>query len=191
MKIEDLKFKHDRTYPFGRTWLIACIFNECKYENKLPDGAKYRDVLFKILEEATDTENFIDTFLSDERFKNFQGWQELMKSERYGMVHSYLRKEFTAHDCFATISDAGGVKVGNDGFSTIFSNGVGDGTTLVAIYESEKEFALCDLLSFNTVINCNKAYVYDYDCGNEPVRELCGRYGVYGGYQCVAFVKWN
>lgn len=191
MKIDDLKFEHDKDYPFGRTWLISCIFNEWKYEDELPDGTKYKDALFKVLDEATDTENFIDIFLSDERFSGSQGWMELMKLEREDMVVPYLKNEFATHGCFATISDAGGVKVGNDGFSTVFQNGVGDGTTLVAIYESEKEFKLGGLLKFDTAINCTEAYVYDYDCGGDPVKKLFGRYGVYGGYQFVAFVKWN
>ena len=191
MKREELKFKNDITFINGTSWLQACLWNRSFYARVLSDGQKYIYALDDALEAAQTTEQFVGLMLSDNRFKSYQGWKELLKRERPDAVPEYVQSEIWEQGGFSVMSDAGGVKVGNDNFSTIFDNGYGDGETLVSVYDKQSEFDLDGLLEFNTSIECHDAYIYDYDCGGEPVSKLYGRYGVYSGYGCVAFVRWN
>lgn len=87
---------------------------------------------------------------------------------------------------FKTLSDVGGLKIGNDQFSIIVPNGAGDGETIVAIVENFDE----KLLRFFTSIE-GKFNIYKYDCGNEIVETIEGKYGIFHGESFVILVKWN
>ena len=95
-------------------------------------------------------------------------------------------KEIIGKKQSKTISDVGGLKIGNSDFSIIVPNGIGDGETRVAIVEKFDE----KLLKFFTSIE-GKFNIYKYDCGNEIVETIEGKYGIFNGESFVVLVKWN
>lgn len=87
-----------------------------------------------------------------------------------------------------TLSDAGGVRVGTDGFQVIIPNGRGDGETRVGIIPAGSPFNT-DCLNYFTSL-CGHFTVYDSDCGQfSPVAELTGDFSVYFGAGFVVFVE--
>lgn len=99
-------------------------------------------------------------------------------------------RKFLGERQFKTSSDAGGVKVGTDGFSMIIPNGYGDGITRVAIV-GKNELPQSDILRFFTSVKGEKINIYSYDCGEGVSRTMSGRYGIFHGEGFVVFEKWE
>ncbi len=92
-------------------------------------------------------------------------------------------------NCFTTLSDVGGVKVGNDDSYFIISNGKGDGNTIVAIFNNADDFNE-DMLTNRSAISISGHHcIYEYDCGDSIKVKLDGEYFAYGSDGFVAFVK--
>lgn len=93
---------------------------------------------------------------------------------------------------FETYSDIGSVLVGNKQFAVALTNGLGDGETLVRVYELGNRVP--NGLKFNTSID-GTFNIYKYDCSNrneeDIVATLSGRFGVYYGCGSVYFEKWE
>lgn len=187
MTRDELIFPHEY-YCSEEPHIKNCIF--CP---NLSFKSNEYDAYFKFLNEALDNsstvEEFIDRFLDDKRFIHTSGYIELMMKERPDNVWYYVRENF-GDRCFKTMSDIGGVKVGTDDFSVIISNGYGDGVTRVAVFDNAEDFYSDTVMHFYTTIK-GHFYIYDYDCGGVPVKELNGRYGVYYYGGLVAFVYWG
>ena len=93
-------------------------------------------------------------------------------------------------------ADMGAIKIGFNGFYTMFSNGFGDGSFDVHIAdEIEDEFDTEDwkfVTSFEVHGLDGVAHLYDYDCGGEVVYTFSqGRYGVYNKEGNVGIVFWD
>ena len=73
--------------------------------------------------------------------------------------------------------------------SVILCNGFGDGTTRIGILKKDDEFDE-SLMYFNTSIN-GKWLIADYDCGDNAIAELNGKYGVYYYEGIVIFKEWT
>jgi hypothetical protein len=175
MKESELKFTSKK-----ERFLKDCLFN--------PAFPEAKEIIENYLLMASDTKNFIDLVLSDKTLKNTQAYAVLSRNERQEK-HWYKVREMFGEKEFKTESDAGSVKIGNSSFSVLISNGCGDGTTRVAIFDDEKEFN-SDMMDFQASINgCFN--IYSYDCGNDVVINLNGRYGIYSYQGFVAFENWD
>ena len=180
MKVKELDFG-DYEPPYDK-YIKRCVFNSIEYDSK------YKKVLYDMIHKSESVEQFIDNYLSNDEFANRQAYAVLSERCRPA-AHWYRIRESLGDDSLKIISDAGGVKIGNDGFSTIISNGYGDGVTRCAI--KDKKWNHC-FLGFVTSITGNDINIYDYDCGNNPIKKLDpGRYGIYSGNGFVVFVKWD
>lgn len=198
MKKKDLFLKENRLGAYieeniekaldekTNNWLQRCIWNSA--------FPKWCEKVEKHLEAAKDSENFIDRVLEDETLKKYQGYAELSKLCR-PENHWYRVREMFGSRTFKTDSDAGAVKVGNQDFSVMIANGVGDGTSRVAVFNNKEESAFySNMMNYQTTV-CGEFYIYDYDCGNTPATKdgeivtLKGTYHVYVYEGLVAFVQ--
>lgn len=112
--------------------------------------------------------------------------------------HWYRIRELFGNRCFKTYSDVGSLLVGNEHFQVLIPNGIGDGTTRVAIFRKDDEVSggLIELM-----FDCKhgptlsgKFNIYSYDCDNpaldEPCKTLDGKYFTYYYDGFVAFVEY-
>lgn len=174
MKVKDIVFQNESS---------CGILRRC-----LADVLAQSESLNEMIENSSDTDDFINKFLATPDYADTQAYVEIMKRERPERLWKAIRSMF-GDRCFKTESDIGGVKVGNDEFSLIVPNGRGDGTTRVAVFDNKKDFNE-RLMNFFTDIR-GKFSIYDYDCGGTELVTLMGKFGVYYYDGLVAFEKWN
>lgn len=86
-----------------------------------------------------------------------------------------------------TVADAGSLKIGSNEFTILIPNGYGDGVTTYAIFDSENELN-CNMLNYQTTISGTFG-IFAYDCGDEIVETVSGRFQVYSARGFVAFVR--
>ncbi len=92
--------------------------------------------------------------------------------------------------------DGGAVCIGTRNARTCFTNGYGDGTFTVTVYEGGDRFD-SDGWNFVGSVEGDTINIYDYDCytndecDNNIALTLSGRYGVYIDRGSVALEKWN
>lgn len=137
---------------------------------------------------AKTIDEFKNLIFRDERLENNQGYWELAKEDKQvwkKLILKYLEKK--ADEKFTTESDIGSLAVGTNDFKYNISNLYGDGTNYVYIVENNKHIRGLDFL---TTIEGN-FNIYDYDCGNNIVITLHGRYAIYRAERLFVFVKWN
>lgn len=173
---------------------VGCLLNESIYDY---EGSV--KIIEKYYDESNNLNEFTKKVLDDERLENNQGYWELVKekdSENYNVRVLKLLKKIS-DNYFKTESDAGSLKIGNSSFSTLFSNGYGDCENLVFIIN--KEISL-QCLEFKTTIEGSEINIYEYDCGNNIIETLRGKYTIYSflnqkskvfGEKIFAFVKCN
>lgn len=144
----------------------------------------------EIADKSNTTEEFIDSFIEDERTHRTQLYAELLKRERPDKRWYAIREMFGERQ-FKTVSDAGGLLVGDKTFGLIIPNGAGDGITRVAVFDEPSEFN-GDLMMFFTNIS-GEFGIYPYDCEDlsncRPIRILNGRYFAYYYSGFIALVK--
>mgnify|MGYP000448732176 CR=1 FL=1 len=112
--------------------------------------------------------------------------------------HWYRIRELFGDRCFKTYSDVGSLLVGNESFQVLIPNGMGDGTTRVAVFKKDDDVpcGLIDLMmdSKHGPTLRGKFNIYSYDCDkpevDEPCKTLEGRYLVYYYDGFVAFVEY-
>lgn len=187
MKLTDINFPHDGTAAYMRNFITG----------KDMDAKLFPEVfktLRKLARAAKDTEDLIDRIVNSEDLtatgKGIYVRAYVIARERPAMLWKEIRAAF-GDRCIKTESDAGGVKVGTDGFCTVIRNLRGDGTTRVAVFDGVKEiYPYTSFMTFMTSVE-GRFNIYSYDCGGEPVTTLSGRYGVYAYDGLVAFVKWE
>lgn len=93
--------------------------------------------------------------------------------------------------------DGGSLKIGAGGFSAAFPNFMGDGEHVCHVLEGYRSIRPDICLEgdwvFEGTVKGDEITVYEYDCGDEPLFQLKGRYGVYAkknsGDMCL--VKWE
>lgn len=178
MKISELVFNNDTVDSYIR----RCVFNGIEYDRE------YKNALYALIHKAQSVDEFIDDYLNNDKFKGRQAYAVL--SERCRPAnHWYRIRKALGDRCFKTGSDAGGVKVGNGGFSTIFSSGGGDGETRCAVFNTNEWNN--SFLTFSGSFEGDDIAVYAYDCGDIVAVKLePGRYGVYTGNGFVVFERW-
>jgi hypothetical protein len=112
--------------------------------------------------------------------------------------HWYRIRDLFGCRCFKTYSDAGSLLVGNENFQVLIPNGIGDGTTRVAIFKKDDDVfhGLIELMfdrKHGPSLN-GKFNIYSYDCDNpavdEPCKTLDGRYFTYYYDGFIAFVEY-
>lgn len=98
---------------------------------------------------------------------------------------------------FYVNSDIGGVLVGTKDFGVCMSNGMGDGSTTVLVFNDREEFREWESEHrpvFNTSIE-GSFNIYRDDCSDrndkDVAAKLNGRYGVYYVGMTVVFEKWE
>lgn len=99
-------------------------------------------------------------------------------------IEDHLFKQNNDIIHFHTLSDVGGLKIGNKDFSIIIPNGYGDGETNV--YISEKKIHVP--LEYYTFVK-GTIEIDDYDCGGTIITTLKGTYHIYIGNGNVVFVQ--
>ena len=96
------------------------------------------------------------------------------------------------------ISDIGSVKIGIDGqFTLDVPNGYGDGDTAVIICDKDEYKPENHALWAS--VRGNNINIYEYDCSDEVVETLSGKYGIYVAGDrgvflnkgAVIFEKWE
>lgn len=91
-------------------------------------------------------------------------------------------------ECLTTYSDAGSLKIGSGDMTILIPNGYGDGITKT-LFLLDKEFD-CDSFQFFTSVE-GKIDIYSSDCGNEIVKTIIGRYGIFFRDSIIIFVEWK
>lgn len=87
--------------------------------------------------------------------------------------------------------DGGTIKIGNDDFSVHITNDYGDGTHRVYI-GTEKEISNIEPADAKYVGSIKgKFNIYEYDCGNEILCNLEGRYGISKYNGAIYLSKWE
>ena len=112
--------------------------------------------------------------------------------------HWYRIRDFFCDRCFKTYSDVGSLLVGNEDFQVLIPNGIGDGTTRVAVFKKDDDVygGLIELMmdcKHGPTLN-GKFNIYSSDCDNpavdEPCKTLDGRYFTYFYDGFIAFVEY-
>lgn len=166
MNVNELNLKND-------------FLNECLL-NVLSDGYNF---IVSLIESSENSEEFIRKYLDKDtavkqNYYKTQGYQEMLKAYRPKDVWYYCR-EMIGDKCRETSSDMGALKVGNDSFSALISNGYGDGVMRYAVLKYD-EFYASSIMKCQTMIQGIDFYVYSYDCGNDIDAVLDkGRYLAY------------
>jgi len=141
------------------------------------------DVLAKLWKRAKDLKDFRKLIIEDKEARLLQFTGEWLKDDK-----EFLQT-FVSDDAIDTISDAGGLKIGTNGFNVIAPNGSGDGSTVVSFLE--KDSFNSSAFNFWTSISGDEINLYSYDCGNEIAKTVNGRYGVYFKDGLIVFEKWD
>lgn len=85
----------------------------------------------------------------------------------------------------ATYSDAGALKIGNEDMTIFIPNGCGDGKT--EYYVTDKNI---DIGNYFTSVE-GKIGIYGYDCGEDIVETIEGRFGINVVDGIVIFQRWK
>ena len=188
MKRADLHFADEKN---GYSHIGNFLFKR-EWEN---NAEEYNKFVKSLIRKATDTQDFVNKFLNADTAKK----HDYYKSDIYQIVLKkydtngtwYYCRENMGDDRKYSISDAGGLKVGNDSFSVIIPNGHGDGEMRYAILERENFFA-DTIFKFFTSFSGENINIYSYDCGEDIIETLpSGRYGAYYYDGLVVLEKWN
>ena len=148
----------------------------------------------------------IETALPDDELSTYSKHIEnLVSSDSYPgiqRVFGYRLRDFEPNNetwyrlrgifgdrCIKTLSDIGGVKIGNENFSVVIPNGRGDGITRIAVFDKMPDESI-DEMHFWSNTN-GEFYIYGYDCGDNAILKLSGKYLIYYYDGLVAFIKYE
>lgn len=179
MRRNEIDFPHDTRDSYIR----RCMNNSFNTNQETVD---------RIAAESCSTEDFIERYLS-EGDRNEQFYQVLLMYERPERAWKYVREIFGDRQ-FKTVSDIGGVLIGNPQFSVLIKNGRGDGTTRVAIFESKDDFRpIEDIMRYQISFTGQDIGIYGYDYDDpaqiDPIKKISGSFAAYSYEGLVAFVR--
>lgn len=147
------------------------------------------------LKEAKDIKEFIKLYLSTEdlTIMSQQAYGELLRWAvfKYSGYSDYLKRILNKADQkHSAYSDIGSLKIGNNSFNFIISNGLGDGKTPVYIFNKNNEMnhVVRNIFKIQTTVR-GKFNIYNYDCGNEIMLELDGNYNIYSFNGKIVFIE--
>ena len=184
-KIYGSKFKN---VDMGVAHLRRCFDYEIwdNEHKRIPLSFKSsKNVLVKLWKKAKNLKEFLQLIKEDKKASLTQFAGELLKDDR-----SFLKQFINKEQSFVTSSDMGGVKIGTDGFSIVMPNGYGD-TPRNRVSINERGSFNSSAFTFWTSISGKEINIYDYDCGDNIVVTLSGRYGVYYNNRVIIFEKWG
>ncbi len=174
MKREDLNFSN-------RDKMKNIFLNQCLFNDSAPE---YPEAM-AIVDSASSTEEVINKILNSDTMRGSQIYAELSKDRADHWRR--LKRDITTWQ--QTISDIGGLKIGNDSFSINIPNGYGDGDMYYTVLG--KGCFNHDMLDYFTSVRGTEINIYDYDCGDEILETISGRFGIYYGYGFVVLEKWD
>lgn len=104
-----------------------------------------------------------------------------------------MKNKEEKYEALPTMSDVGSVKIGIEGKCTILiPNGYGDGPTEVRIVPNRDYIP--DGACFLTTVEGDSIGIFEYDCGQEVIKTLSGRFGIYNiegsDHGLVIFERW-
>lgn len=184
MKYSDIRFPHETSDSF----LLRCLDVDAIIAPAGFDSADdYRSHVSGLIASAANTENLIDMILGDDAMRYTQIAAELSKRERPSGHWLRIRQLFGDRQ-FKTVSDAGGLKIGNAAFSLIVPNGRGDGVTRVAVFSRDElpHNYLFHMMSYWTRIT-GDIDIYFSDCGSDVCTTIHGAFDVYIYDGLIAF----
>lgn len=189
MKLTDLIFTND-SQQGPLTFLQECLLHPdskiCSVEGGEPE---FHAFVNQLLDKAENTDDFVNMFLDNKKYRPLQCYQELIKRERPDRAWYFVRENF-GNRCIKISSDAGGVRFGTKDFSLIVPNGYGDGITRLAVFENYKAFYSDNIMQYFTSVN-GRFSIFG-DCGDydQTIADLDGDYFVYTYRGLVAFVPY-
>lgn len=184
MKHSDVRFPHETSDGY----LLRCLNTNATVAPAGFDSADdYRSHVSWLIDSAANTEDLIDMILDDEAMRFTQIAAELSKRERPAGHWLRIRQLFGDRQ-FKTVSDSGGLKIGNAAFSVLVPNGRGDGVTRVAVFSSNEVPSghLFDMMSYWTRVS-GDIDIYSADCGSDVCTTIHGAYDVYFYDGFIAF----
>lgn len=129
-----------------------------------------------------DRKAFEESILNDKQLMLYQGGVELLKNnkEYQSIVLSLLRDAGKSH--FVSC-DSGGVRLGNDGFSAVFNNLYGDGTTNVIILPPSGEWpgefhSVLIGMFLHQGMTQGDCSLYSHDSDGDAIASISGRAAV-------------
>lgn len=165
--------------------------------NTYSNGAKENNEWYvKCLEKAKDTEDFLQYYFStyDKKIVCCQAYGELLKgSTHYAGFDMHVKSIlYNANKIFLTCSDIGSLKIGNEQCSFYIRNGYGDGEMYGFIFDKDNEYisAIDHFMEYSSLVD-GKFDIYDYDCGDDVLCSIEGKYMIYYFNGNVAFVEVN
>ncbi|MCK9553200.1 hypothetical protein [Aquamicrobium sp.] len=166
------------------SFLRRCFFND----NGITVNWRANTPLIKLWKQAKDLDEFKVLLKKDKDAQKLQFTHEWLKTadKDYDQYLASIIKE-TATMQYDVWSDAGSVKVGNAQFSFLISHNNGDGHAIAAVFKNEKDF-ISSPMKFITSVE-GTFNIYDYDCGQNVIVTLNGRYDVYVYCGITCFVK--
>lgn len=180
MKINELIFKG--TDNAGYSFIRQCLFKD-EWQDR---AAEYNNAVKQLISASANTDEFVQKYLANTEWKKEQCYQAMLKKYKPEKIWLFIREMF-GDKSQKTISDAGALKIGTNNFSILIPNGHGDGETRYAVLNSE-EFYASELMTYFTMIN-GKFTVYSYDCGDDILEELDGKFHVYFCDGLIALVN--
>lgn len=143
------------------------------------------NILTKLWLQATDLDGFYKLVKSNKEARMERFATLALKNDR-----EFIKNIAKSGKHFYTSSDAGGIKIGNDGFSIIINNGYGNTPeNIVAILE-EDTFNISAFEFWNHIMG-DEINIYKNDCGEDIIATLSGRYSVYVNDRVVIFEMWD
>ena len=190
MKYSQLSDLEKKIIDFSNSKELSCISSElmdCLKQN----FPCYRQIrLLEHVKVSKTPADVVYRILNDSSITNTQLYAKVSKTNPKRHWSRILDMFEKCGNCFTTLSDVGGVKVGNDDSYFIISNGKGDGNTIVAIFDNAEEEFNEDMLNNRSAIPISGHHcIYEYDCGDSIKVKLDGEYFAYGSDGFVAFVK--
>jgi len=178
---KEYKDMHERT-AFLKKCFDYYVFSDGE-KVKLSFKKDSKNVLAKLWKNAKDLKDFKKLIMEDKEARLMQFTGEWLKDD------TEFLQSFVSDDAIYTMSDAGGLKIGTNGFNVIAPNGAGDGSTVVSFLK--KDSFNSSAFNFWTSINGNEINLYSYDCGNEIARTVNGKYGIYFKDGLIVFEEWD
>jgi len=145
------------------------------------------EIFARIWKKAKTKKEFLDMILDDPQVRGEQGTYAAIKEFNIERMEGYRKLLIADADRFTTLSDAGGVRIGNVDYSFLIPNGIGDGETTVAIMDDNCHF--CEsAFQYFTLIR-GEFFVYSHDGVGEAVKKLEGGFMVFYSDGIIVFKK--
>lgn len=183
MKRKDLNFKH--TLHPSEDFIRRCVMPP-SYDK----DTEYAKKVYKLIRKSENTDDFVNRFIDDKEFAhlNSQAYAEMLKEYFPKKVWYFVRGSL-GDNVRKTLSDAGGLKIGNDNFSIIIPNGRGDGITRYSVLSQTENYA-SNIMRFFTSVS-GKINIFSSDCGDEICETITGRFGIYFYEGIIVFERWE